>query len=56
MSRQRYSGEFKIEAVKRVTEKGKPVVDVAPGPGHVRAQPLLLDQGFGRPVFSVSDP
>ncbi len=29
MSRQRYPEEFKIEAVKQVTEKGKPVADVA---------------------------
>ncbi|WP_439253961.1 IS3 family transposase [Pseudomonas monteilii] len=29
MSRQRYPEEFKIEAVKQVTEKGKPVSDVA---------------------------
>ncbi|MFG0865607.1 MULTISPECIES: transposase, partial [Pseudomonas] len=28
MSRQRYPEEFKIEAVKQVTEKGKPVADV----------------------------
>ncbi|MGV8431199.1 transposase, partial [Pseudomonas aeruginosa] len=27
MSRQRYPEEFKIEAVKQVTEKGKPVAD-----------------------------
>lgn len=29
MSRQRYPEEFKIEAVKQVTEKGKPVAEVA---------------------------
>jgi transposase len=29
MSRQRYPEEFKIEAVKQVTEKGKSVADVA---------------------------
>ncbi len=29
MSRQRYPEEFKIEAAKQVTEKGKPVADVA---------------------------
>jgi len=29
MSRQRYPEEFKIEAVKQVTEKGKTVADVA---------------------------
>ena len=29
MSRQRYSEELKIGAVKQVTEKGKPVADVA---------------------------
>ncbi|BDM22288.1 hypothetical protein KMS_R20460 [Pseudomonas sp. LRP2-20] len=29
MSRQRYPEEFKIEAGKQVTEKGKPVADVA---------------------------
>ena len=29
MSRQRYPEEFKIEAVKQVTEKGNPVADVA---------------------------
>jgi len=29
MSRQRYPEEFKIEAVKQMTEKGKPVADVA---------------------------
>ncbi len=28
MSRQRYPEEFKIEAVKQVTEKGKPVAEV----------------------------
>ncbi|SMD07836.1 transposase [Pseudomonas monteilii] len=33
MSRQRYPEEFKIEAVKQVTEKGKPVADVAQRPG-----------------------
>lgn len=29
MSRQRYPEEFKIEAVKQVIEKGKPVAEVA---------------------------
>lgn len=29
MSRQRYPEEFKIEAFKQVTEKGKPVAEVA---------------------------
>lgn len=29
MSCQRYPEEFKIEAIKQVTEKGKPVADVA---------------------------
>lgn len=29
MSRQLYPEEFKIEAVKQVTEKGRPVADVA---------------------------
>ncbi|MGY4526811.1 transposase [Pseudomonas sp. TE21394] len=29
MSRQRYAEEFKIEAVKHLTEKGKPIADVA---------------------------
>ena len=29
MSRQRYTEEFKIEAVKQVTERGHPVTEVA---------------------------
>lgn len=35
MSRQRYPEEFKIEAVKQVTEKGKPVAEVAQRLGMV---------------------
>jgi len=45
MSGKRYTEEFKIEAVKQVTDQGYYVLDVAePGSGH--KEPIRLDQAI----------
>jgi len=45
MTRQRYPETFKIEAVKQVTERGRPVADVAlASPRGIPPQSLCLAQ------------
>ena len=44
MGHQRYTDEFRIEAVRQVTEKGHPVREVARQTGGVRPQPVSVGQ------------
>jgi len=46
MSNQRFPEEFKIEAVRQVTERGLPVAEVAARLGHVCTQPVCVDQAL----------
>jgi len=54
MSRQRYPEEFKIEAVKQVTEKGKPVADVAQRLGMSVHSLYAWIKLYSKPESSVS--
>ena len=54
MSRQRYPEEFKIEAVKQVTEKGKPVADVAQRLGMSVHSLYAGSSSTANPKISVS--
>jgi transposase-like protein len=54
MSRQRYPEEFKIEAVKQVTEKGKPVAEVAQRLGMSAHSLYAWIKVYSKPQSSVS--
>lgn len=54
MSRQRYPEEFKIEAVKQVTEKGKPVADAAQRLGMSVHSLYAWIKVYSKPKSSVS--
>lgn len=49
MSRQRYTEKFKIEAVKQVTERGHPVIEVDARLG----MPSLLSKGSRTMTFKL---
>jgi len=46
MSSKRYPEEFKIEAVKQVTDRGYTVADVRQSPRHLAAQSLRMVQAL----------
>ena len=48
MSNKRYPEEFKIQAVKQITDRGHPVAEVSWSAGRLTAQPVPVAQAIWR--------